>query len=151
MSEVDGHTSFGQVEIGGANVDLTMNTLFSMVKKLETKVQVGLDRSEGQGIIFHDLAFPSEIDFDRFYLPLNSVGRGSAAFVDIISAWAFASLEQVSTSDWLQMKHCATATGLGTNVEAHYTTIMQNKYPVPFVGTVKTVLATDTIKCFRDL
>ena len=28
---------------------------------------------------------------------------------------------------------------------------MQNKYPVPFVGTVETVLATDTIKCFRNL
>jgi hypothetical protein len=51
------------------------------------------------------------------------------------------------------MKHRATATGLGTstNVEAHYTTTMQNKYPVPFVGTVETVLATDTIKCFSDL
>ena len=51
------------------------------------------------------------------------------------------------------MKHRATATGLGNNVEAQYTTTitMQNKYPVPFVGTVETVLATDTIKFFRDL
>jgi len=148
---VDGHTSFDQVEIGGANIKLTMNTLFSMFKELEAKLQVGLDRSDGQDIIFHDLAFPSDIKFDRFYSPLNSVGRGPAAFVDIISAWAFASLEQVSTADWLQMKHRATATGLVTNVEAQYTTTMQNKYPVPFVGTVEMVWATDTIKCFRNL
>ena len=148
---VDGHTSFGQVEVGGASIELTMNTLFSMFKDLEAKLQVGLDRSEGQGIIFHDLAFPSEIEFDQFYSPLNSVGRGSAAFVDIVSAWAFASLEQISTAEWLQMKHRATATGLGTNVEAQYITTMQNKYPVPFVGAVETVLATDTIKCFQDL
>ena len=49
------------------------------------------------------------------------------------------------------MKHRAVAAGLGTNVEAQYATYMQNKYPVPFVGTVQTVLATDIIKCFRDL
>lgn len=98
---MDDHTSFGQVEIGGANIELTMNTLFSMFKELEAKLQVGLDRSEGQGIIFHDLAFLSEIEFDRFYSPLNSVGHGPAAFMDIISAWAFASLEQISTADWL--------------------------------------------------
>ena len=49
------------------------------------------------------------------------------------------------------MKRRATATGLGSNMEAQYTTTMQNKYHVPFVGKVETVLATDTIKCFRDL
>mmetsp|Transcript_32027 Transcript_32027/g.69163 ORF Transcript_32027/g.69163 Transcript_32027/m.69163 type:complete len:124 (+) Transcript_32027:403-774(+) len=123
-----------------------MNTLFSMAKELKAKLQVGPDRSEGQGIIFRDLVFPSDIGFDQFYSPLNLLGRGSAAFVDIISAWAFASLKQISTADWLQMKHCVMATGLGTNVEVQYTTTMQNKYPVIFVGTVEMVLATDTIK-----
>ena len=71
--------------------------------------------------------------------------------MDIISAWAFDSLGQISTADWLQTKHRTTATGLGSNVEEQYTTTMQNKYSVPFVGTVETVLATDTIKCFCDL
>jgi len=76
-------------------MDLTMNTLYSMFKDIESKLQVGLDRTEGEGIIFHDLAFPSEIEFDQFYSPLNSVGRIPTAFVDIIfiSAWSFASLE----------------------------------------------------------
>ena len=95
-----------------------------------------MDRQEGQGIVFHDWAFPSELEFDLFFAPLNSVGRGPTAFVDIISAWSFASLEQISAANFLQMKHRAVATGLGTNVEAQYTTSMQNKYPVPFVGTV---------------
>ena len=148
---IDANTSFGQIEIGGNTMDLTMNTMFSMIKDLEAKLSVGMDRQEGQGIIFHDWAFPSELEFDLFFAPLNSVGRGPAAFVDIISAWSFASLEQISAADFLQMKHRAVATGLGTNVEAQYTTSMQNKYPVPFVGTVETVLATDVIKCFRDL
>jgi len=43
------------------------------------------------------------------------------------------------------------ATGLGINVEAQYTTTMQNKYPAPFVGTVETLLTTDIIKYFCDL
>ena len=60
-------TSFSQVEISGNRMKHTMNTLYST----ESKLQVGLDRTEGQGIIVHDLAFPSKIEFDQFYAPLN--------------------------------------------------------------------------------
>ena len=66
-------------------MDLTMNTMFLMIKDLESKLRVGMERQEGQGIIFHDWAFPSELEFDLFFSPLNSVGRGPAVFVDIIS------------------------------------------------------------------
>jgi len=58
---VDENSYFGHVEVGGSSIELTMNTLYSMFKGLESKLQVGLDRSEGQEITFHDWDFPSEI------------------------------------------------------------------------------------------
>ena len=66
---VNADASFGQVEIGGNAMELTMNTMFLVIKDLESKLRVGMKCQEGQGIIFHDWAFPSELEFDLFFLP----------------------------------------------------------------------------------
>ena len=80
-----GDTIFGQVEIGGSPVDLTVNVLLSRILEIEAKLKIQLDRSKSQGVIFGDLAFPGEADFMRWFTPLNASGRGMAGFVDIVS------------------------------------------------------------------
>ena len=91
-------------------------------------------RTDLNGVIFYDLAFLSELEFMRYYSSMTTMGKGSAAFVDIVSIWVFASMEQVSTLDWLQTYQKLVATGFTNKLETQYTNSMNNRYPVPFVG-----------------
>ena len=118
---------------------------------METKVKVQQDRTKGQGVIFNEWAFPSELEIKRYFGTVKATGRGSAAFVDLISAWSFATIEQVQIADWLQLHHRSVGTGIGTTHKAQYASSMHNCYPVPFVGTVDIVLSTQVIKCFAGL
>ena len=148
---VDGNTVFGSANVGGNTVDLTVNSLFAMVQKLETQQAVIMNRSKSNSVLFHNLAFSSELEFIRFYTSANPAGSGSAAFVDLISIWAFASLEQVTTTDWLQTYHRSVSTGFTNNLETKYANSMNNRYPVPFVGSAELILSTQIIKMFESL
>ena len=135
----------------GSPGDEMLPALESRVGTLEAKLEVQLDRSKGQGIIFGELAFPSEADFFHWFTPLNSTGRGMAAFVDINTIWVFASLEQVTTADWLQMQQRSMASGYTNMLETQYASAMTNRYPTSLVGAVKGVLPRDTIEAFKSL
>ena len=147
---VDGNTVFGQASVGGGTIDLTVNALFAMIQRLDTQQSVLMNRAKTNGVIFYDLAFASELEFIRYYSAESNMGKGSAAFVDLISIWAFASLEQVSTSDWLQTYHKSVSTGFTNNLETQYANSMNNRYPVPFVGSAEVISTTQTIKMFES-
>ena len=150
-SKVDGDTIFGQAQMGGHQVDLTMNSLYALVQNLDVQQKVLLDRTKSKGMIFKELAFASEEEFNRFYTEANVTGRGLAAFVDLVSIWCYTSPEQVSTPDWLQNLHRSMATGFATSIETQYVNSMRNRYPVPFVGSASSVSATQTLKMFDSV
>ena len=110
-----------------------------------------MDRSKCQGVIFRRLAFASEMEFIRWYVSLNPSGKGLAGFVDLITIWVYSSLEQVSTTDFLQMYHKSVSTGFAGNVEAQFINALHNRYPTPFVGSTDVVLATQRIKAFESV
>lgn len=49
------------------------------------------------------------------------------------------------------MHHRTVATGFSGSVETQYVNTMNNRHPVPFVGAVGVVLATQSIKCFSSV
>ncbi len=122
-----------------------------MIQGIEAQQAVLLDRSKSQGVIFKDLAFASEAEFDRFYAVENPTSRGLAGLMNLISVWAFTSTEQVSTTDWLQTLHKSMATGFSNNVETQYVNSMHNRYPVPFVGSLSVITSTQLLKMFESL
>ena len=150
-TDVSADTIFGQVEVGGTTMNLTMNTLFDMIRKIESKQDIQMDRSKSQGVIFRRLAFASEREFISWYVTLNPSGKGLAGFVDLITMWVYSSLEQVSTTDFLQMYHKSVSTGFAGNVETQFINALNNRYPTPFVGSTDVVLATQRIKAFESL
>jgi len=148
---VDGNTVFGSAQMGGNQIDLTVNSLYAMIQNLESQQAVLLDRSKSRGMIFKDLVFASEPEFFRFYTTANVSGKGLAAFVDLVSIWVYTATEQVSTPDWLQNFHRSVATGFTNNIETQYVNSMQNRYPVPFVGSATTISATQILKMFESV
>jgi hypothetical protein len=148
---IDRDTIFGQAQMGGQQVDLTMTSLYAMVQNLEVQQKVLLDRTKSKGMIFKDLAFASEEEFNRFYSEANVTGRGLAAYVDLVSVWCYTSPEQVSTPDWLQTLHRSMATGFINGIETQYVNSMRNRYPTPFVGSATAVSATQTLKMFDSV
>ena len=148
---VDGDTIFGQAQLGGHQVDLTMNSLYALVQNLDVQQKVLLDRTKSKGMIFKELAFASEEEFNRFYSEANVTGRGLAAYVDLVSVWCYTSPEQVSTPDWLQNLHRSMATGFTSSIETQYVNSMRNRYPIPFVGAATSVSATHSLKMFDSV
>ena len=73
-TQIDGTTVFGQMDVGGASIDLTFNYLHEMLRSLEARFDVQSDQTKNQGVVFHDQAFPSEREFLSWYLPLNPLG-----------------------------------------------------------------------------
>ena len=57
---VTADTSFGKAQIGGVEVDLTINAMFGLIRFLEGKVQILSDHTKNTGIHFGDLAYASE-------------------------------------------------------------------------------------------
>ena len=53
-------TSFGRAQVGGVEMDLTINAMFGLIRSLEGKVQILSDRTKNTGIHFGDLAYESE-------------------------------------------------------------------------------------------
>ena len=112
-----------------------MNTMLSMVKSLEARVQSMSDRSLSTGIVFHQLAFASETEFGYWLLQHNPMGDGPAAFVDMVSIWAFASSESGAT-EWLVDLHRSQSIGFKASPDTLYAHSMTTRYPRVFVGKV---------------
>jgi hypothetical protein len=145
---LDGDTPLGVASVGGCDTVLTSNYLFGLIRELQAKVDVLTERSKNTGVIFQQVAFSSEAEFSYWYAHLNPSGSGLAAFVDLVSIWTFASVDQIYTSQWLNEIHRSKADGLkGGNADAVYAHSMARRYPVPFIGKDKTlILSTMTIK-----
>jgi len=145
---IDGNNPLGVASVGGCETVITGNYPFHLIRDLQAKVDVLTERSKNTGVIFQQVDFSSEAEFNYWYAHLNSSGSGLAAFVDLVSIWMFASGDQVDASQWLNEMHCSKAVGLkGGNTYAVYAHSMSWRYPVPFIGKDKTlILSTMTIK-----
>jgi hypothetical protein len=120
-SGIDGNTPLGVASVGVCETVITGNYLFGLIRYLQAKVDVLTKRSKNTGVIFQQVAFSSEAEFNYWYTALNSSGSGLAAFVYLVSIWTFASGDQVETSQWLNKIHCSKSVGLkGGNADAVY-------------------------------
>ncbi len=86
---LNGDTPLGVTSVGGCETVLTSNYLFGLIRELQAKVDVLTERSKNTGVIFQQVAFSSEAEFSY------SSGSGLAAFVDLVSIWTFASVDQI--------------------------------------------------------
>ena len=131
---------------------ITANYLFGLIQDLQAKVDVLTERSKNTEVIFQQVAFSSEAEFTYWYAPMNALGSGLVAFVDLVSNWTFALGDQVDTSQWLNEIHCFKSVGLkGGNTDAIYAYSMSWRYPTCFVGKDKNViLSTTTIKILES-
>jgi len=141
-------TPLGVASVGECETVLTSYFLFGLICELQAKVDVLTERSKNTGIIFQQVAFSSEAEFSCWYAHLNPSGSGLAAFVNLVSIWTFASVDQIDTSQWLNEIHRSKAVGLkGGNADMVYSHSMARCYPVSFIGRDKTlILGTMTIK-----
>ena len=118
---------------------------------LEAKVEIQLERSKSQGVIFHKVAFSSELEFMHWYLKENTTGKGLAAFVDLVSVWSFASLTNETAAEWLQSLSRQKSVGLDNKVEVEFSHSMSTRYPAAFVGKAELITSTQTFKIFDKL
>jgi hypothetical protein len=147
----DQHTSFGSVEIGGNEQELTMFLVFSMICELKAKVEVLTDRSKNTGVIFHDRAFASETEFAYWFAKENPNGSGLAAFGDIVSLWGFSGADQQDTTAMLNDLVRLKQVGFASSADAPYVNSMGTRYPrVLFGAGAKNVLSTTVIEVFKS-
>jgi hypothetical protein len=145
---IDGNTPLGVAMVGGSEVIISANYLFGMVRKLQAKVDVLVERSKNTGVIFGQLAFASESKFLLWMAAQNPSGLGMVGFVDLISIWAFAAGDWVDKLTWLNEAHRAKSVGLkGGNADAMYAHSMTCHYPTSFTGKeLNQILSTTRIK-----
>jgi hypothetical protein len=113
-SGLDADTDFGVGHVNGVDVDLSMNTLFGLVKSLDAKVQILAEWAKNTGVLFHEIAYASEKEFCLAYHPLNPTGKGVTGFVDIISIWNFAAIDHGDSALWLTEQKNAKSVGFHT-------------------------------------
>ena len=118
----------------GMGVDASdLQQVVTCLTTLEAKVDIQLEQSKTQGVIFHKIVFSSEMEFMQWYLKENTSGKGLAGFVDLTSIWTFASLYETAM-EWLQSLSRQRTEGLDNKAEMEYLHSMSTHYPVAFVG-----------------
>ena len=143
-------TLFGTAQVGSTAIDLTMNTLLSHLQSLSARLQMVADRSQNSGVVFHRLSFASEVEFGYWYLANNPQGKGPAAFVDIISIWAFA-LSELGATEWLVDLHRLQSVGFKASPDTLHAHLMTTRYPWAFVGKIDSILSSQTIKMLESV
>jgi hypothetical protein len=152
VAGIDADTVFGVGQVGGVDVDLSINSLFCLVTTLEAKVQILSERAKNTGVLFHDVAYASEKEFALAYHPANSSGQGSAGFVDIISIWNFATIDHGDSGSWLTEQKNAKSVGYTHALDAKYAYSMGVRYPSAFAGSDKEdITSTSTIKMLKSI
>jgi hypothetical protein len=147
---LDQNTSFGTVEIGVNEQDLTMFLVFSMICELKAKVEVLTDRSKNTGVIFEGRAFASESEFALWFAKENPSGSGVASFVDIVSLWGFSGVDHQDTTAMLTDLVRLKQVGFASSADAPYVIAMGTRYPrVLFGAGAKNVLSTTVIEVFK--
>jgi hypothetical protein len=149
---IDNNTPLGVATVGGKEVVISANYLFSMVRELQAKVDILTECSKNTGFIFGQLAYASEAEFTYWLTSHDPSGAGLVGFVEMISIWAFAAGNSVKTATWLNETHHAKSVGLmGGHADAVYTHSMSRHYPTCFVGKEKNmILSTMTIKMLES-
>jgi hypothetical protein len=71
-------------QVGGVDFELSINSLFGLVRSLKAKVQVLSDCTKNTGVQFEDLTFAAKNEFALAYCAANPSGAGTAGFVDFI-------------------------------------------------------------------
>jgi hypothetical protein len=150
-------TVLGTSQVGGTPFELSMNSVFSLVKSLEAKIQVLTERSTNMGIIFGDLAFASEREFSLAFHAAKPEGKGPAGFVDIISIWHFAGLESSNVAAWLAEQKNARSVGFVQAVDLRHAHSMEIRYPADFacadkmeIPTTSTIEMLKSVKIWRS-
>jgi hypothetical protein len=150
-TQLDGDTSFGTVQIGGNNHDLTMHFLYQQIVELKTSVTVLMERAKSTGIIFNGREFASESEFAIWFASKNTAGGGMAAFVDFISMWSFSTVDNQETLDMLTERTKAAQLGLGSNYDAQYLNSFMQRYPRQLFGKgASAVTSTTVIEALKD-
>jgi hypothetical protein len=151
-SGLDADTVFGVGHINGVDLDLSMNTLFGLVKSLDAKVQILAERAKNTGVLFHEIAYASEKEFCLAYHPLNPSGKGVAGFVDIISIWNFTAINHGDSALWFTKQKNAKSVGFPHALDAKHAYSMEVQYPSSFAGTYKEDLTSLlTIKMLKTI
>lgn len=149
LSRDSTNSNAGPTNSGAGAADLQV--VISKLKTLEAKVEIQMERSKNHGVIFHKVAFSSEMEFVQWYLKSNVSGKGLAGFVDIVSIWSFASLSTETAAEWLLSLSRQRSVGLDNKVEVEYSHSMSTRYPAAFVGKAELITATQTFKIFEKL
>ncbi len=103
--------------------------------------------SKNAGEIFDLQALSSKAEFAIWFIKHNEAGEGLAAWVDIISVWAFGMVDHINTTQWLTEIHQSKTIGLKGSIDVDYAHSMSNQYPMVFVGASKDqILSSNTIK-----
>jgi hypothetical protein len=149
-SSLDADTVFGVGLVGEVDVDLSMNTLFGLVKSLDAKVQILAERAKNTGVLFHEITYASEKEFCLAYHPLNPSVKGVAGFVDIISIWNFAAIDHGDSASWLTKQKNAKSVGFTHALDAKHAYSMGVQCPSLFAATNKEDLTSlSTIKMLK--
>ena len=70
-ASIDDDKPLGVVSVGGCETVITGNFLFGLICDLHAKVDVLMERSKNTGVIFQQVAFFSEAEFNYWYAHLN--------------------------------------------------------------------------------
>jgi hypothetical protein len=150
-ASLDEHASFGTVQIGGTDQELTMHFLYQMVCELKTSVTVLTERAKSTGIIFNGKAFASESDFAVWFGSKSTSGGGMAGFVDFVSIWAFSTVDNQETMEMLTERTKAAQLGLSSNYDAQYFNSFLQRYPRQLFGkSASSVTSTTIIEVLKD-
>ncbi len=142
---VTADTVFGTGQVGGVDMDLSINSIFGIVRTLEAKVQVLSDQTKNTGIKFGDIAYASEQEFGLDYMTVNPSGAGIAGYVDFASIWNFAGIGEAATSsDWLAQERNAKAVGFSKTIDAKHAYSMSIPYPQALAGQDKNDISVNS-------
>jgi hypothetical protein len=148
---LDVTSSFGTVQIGGTDQELTMQFLYQLVCELKTSVSVLTERAKSTGIIFNGKAFASEADFAVWFGSKNTSGGGMAAFVDLVSVWSFSTVDNQETLEMLTERTKAAQLGLSSNYDAQYLNSFLQRYPSQLFGKgASSVTSTTIIEVLKE-
>jgi hypothetical protein len=146
---INTNTPMGTVSIGGNAMPLTFNLLFTMVCEHQAMIDIFTEQSKNTDVIFDGKAFASETVFVLWFRSRNPSREGMAAWVDIISIWAFGTADHINSTQWLTELHRYRLEGLKGIMDIAYVHLMSTCYPTLFVGAAKDqILSTTTIKMF---
>ncbi len=72
---IDANTSFSTWLIGSTSVQITTNILFDKIKELESKFHILQELAKNTNVIFHWIAFSSEVEFNLWYFAESPLER----------------------------------------------------------------------------